>query len=476
MTVRRLLIAALTMLLLSCGTARPPAEPVPTVPPPAPAAVEPPAPEPEPVQEIEIIAPELTPAEDIEQESPYISPESEALPPHPAVDLALKYYTEGLRGKFQSALERFGPLRPLFQRTFEEEGVPSDLMYLTLTESLCQSKARSRVGAYGMWQFMKSTARLYGLKMNSFIDERAHTEKATRAAARYLKNSMNELDGNLPLVIASYNCGTGHVHRAIRKCGSTDFWILRPCLPRETRNFVPSVLAVMEIGKNPGKYGFAYSEDPVEAVEVLFVPTSVHLQKLAKQSGVPMEEILRLNPELRGKYTPPEGYSIRIPAGTKEAVLQGIPVHTVMEGQSLSGLAAKYKVRQALLAKVNDLPVDAPLKPGQRLFIPEAVTEGYHTVRKGENPYSIARHYGIPLQRLMEANDLTRRGLLHPGQQLKIPGIAADSVVTSQKYKIRRGDTLSKIAHKFSTTVDRIKELNNLTTERLTPGTLLLIE
>ena len=475
MRIRLLPWMVLVLSVLSCRAAR---APVPAIPqaPPSVAAVQPPAPEPEVPQDIEIIAPEINPSEDVEIGTPFISPEEETLPPHPAVEQAVQFYADSIRGKFQAALDRFGPLRPMIQRTFEAEGAPPELIYITLTESLCQSKARSRVGAYGMWQFMKGTARLYHLKINSFIDERAQTEKATRAAAQYLKNSMEELGGDLLLTIASYNCGTGNVQRAIRKCGGGDFWAIRPCLPKETRNFVPSVLAAAEIANNPATYGFSYSEQAPDPSEAIAIPTSANLKKLAQKANVPLEEILQLNPELRGKYTPPEGYLLQVPAGTKEALLAGIPIHIVQEGESLTRIAADHKVNPALVAKVNELSLEDVLTPGQRLYIPESVTEGYHTVQAGESPYTIARHYGIPLERFLEANGMTKRVVLHPGQQLKVPGIEGETVLTQRKYKVHRGDTLAKIARRFSTTVDRLKTINNLNSENLTPGHFLIIE
>jgi len=178
--------------------------------------------------------------------------------------------------------------------------------------------------------------RLYGLAINSIIDERAHIENPPHAAARYLRNSLDELGNDKLLAIASYNCGIGNVKPGHPQMRLTDFWTLRPCLPKETRNFVPSVLASIEIGSNPAKYGFAYSEEQRVAMEDLYIPTSVNLQKLASKADLPLEDILDLNPELRGKYTPQSGYTIKVPEGTRDLLMQGIPVHVVQPGDSLS--------------------------------------------------------------------------------------------------------------------------------------------
>jgi membrane-bound lytic murein transglycosylase D len=468
----------LLILLVACQTTPPPPM---EVPPPEAASIavadlEPIA-EPAEPEEIEIEIPEAVALDDWEEDSPLISPEEDTLPPHPAVEAAIAYYAERVHDKFQAALDRFGQHRPMFQSAFEEAGTPADLIYLTLTESMCRPRARSRVGAYGMWQFMRGTARIYGLTINSVVDERAHIEKSTRAAARYLRNSLDELDNDRLLAIASYNCGLGNVNKAMKRCKSDDFWTLRPCLPKETRNFVPSVLAAIEIGSNPAKYGFSYSEEPWFHTEDLYLPTSVDLQKLSWKAGLTLETLLDLNPELRGKYTPQNGYSIRVPEGTRDLLMQGIPVHVVQPGDCLSSLAARFKVKQSLLARVNNLDIGQDLMPGQPLFIPEAIYEGYHTVKKGESPYSIARKYGVPLQRLLEANGFTQRTIIRPGQQIKVPGMAGEAtVMTTKTYKIRRGDTLAKIARQFSTSVDRLKAANNLTSDLLHPGQTLVIQ
>lgn len=431
------------------------------------------APEPpeEEVIEVEVIEPILDVEEEVEI-APQI-PETEELPPHPAVEEAIKFYTEKYYEKYQMALERFSYYKKEMERIFQEENIPTDLIYMPLTESLFNSKAKSRRGAYGIWQFISSTAKLYGLKIDSFIDERADYIKATKAAAKYLKNSFEIFNGDLLLTIASYNCGAGNVLKAQRKCNSQDFWEIRKCLPKETRNFVPSVLASMEIGKNPSKYNFYFEEREMPLYEEIFIPHSINLKKVLKESDIDLEEIRKINPELKSHYTPPHGYNLKIPGELKETFFSILPFHIAKENETLKDLELKYKVKAELIARVNNINLNEKLKEGEKIFIPEDTFEGYHIVKKGENPYLIAKKYGVPLEKLLEINGLSKRSLIHPGQKLKVPG---GYVAETKSYKVKKGDTLAEIARKFSTTVEKIMELNGLKTHNIKPGTVLLIE
>lgn len=439
---------------------------------PPPEIVENPVPE---IQEEEIQIEVIEPIPDAEEEveiAPQI-PETEQLPPHPAVEEAIRFYTEKYYEKYQLALERFSYYKKEMEKIFREENIPTVLIYMTLTESLFNPKAKSRRGAYGVWQFISSTAKLYGLKIDSFIDERADYIKATKAAAKYLKNSFEIFEGDLLLTIASYNCGAGNVLKAQRKCKSQDFWEIRKCLPKETRNFVPSVLASMEIGKDPLKYNFYFEEREMPLYEEIFIPHSINLKKVLKESDIDIEEIRKINPELKSHYTPPYGYNLKIPGELKETFFSNLPFHLAKENETLKDLELKYKVKAELIARVNNRNLNEKLKEGEKIFIPEDTFEGYHIVKKGENPYLIAKKYGVPLEKLLEVNGLSKRSLIHPGQKLKVPG---GYVAETKSYKVKKGDTLAEIARKFSTTVEKIMELNGLKSQNIKPGTVLLIE
>lgn len=436
--------------------------------------IEEPPPIPPPEEEI-IEVEEIEPIEEVEEVevAPQI-PETDQLPPHPAVEEAIRYYCEKYYEKYQEALERFSYYKKEMERIFLEENVPTDLIYMTLTESLFNPKARSRKGAYGVWQFISSTAKLYGLKIDSFIDERADYLKATRAAAKYLKNSYNTFNGDLLLTIASYNCGIGNVIKAQKRCKGEDFWEIRKCLPKETRNFVVSVLASIEIGKNPDKYNFNFSkENEIPLYSEIFVPYSVNLKKILKDSHITVDYIRQINPELKSHYTPPYGYNLKVPREAEEIFLSNFPYHIAKENETLKDLEKQYKVKAELIAKVNNLSLNQPLKEGDKIFIPEDTFEGWHIVQKGENLYLISRKYGVSLEKLLEINGLSKKSIIHPGQKLKVPG---GYVSETRTYRVKKGDTLAKIARRFSTTVEKIMELNGLSSQNLKPGIVLLIE
>lgn len=471
--MKKIVPLLIIILFISCQSARKETfkiEEKKVVPPPE--IVEIPVPE---IQEEEIQIEVIEPIPYVEEEveiAPQI-PETEQLPPHPAVEEAIKFYTEKYYEKYQLALERFSYYKKEMEKIFEEENIPTDLIYMTLTESLFNPKAKSRRGAYGVWQFISSTAKLYGLKIDSFIDERADYIKATKAAAKYLKNSYETFNGDLLLTIASYNCGIGNIQKAQRKCKAIDFWEIRKCLPKETRNFVPSVLASIEIGKNPQKYNLFYEENETPIYSEIFIPYSLNLKKILKDSNISIDYIKQINPELRSHYTPPYGYNLKIPEEAKESFLSNFPYHIARENETCKELEKQYKVKAELIARVNKLNVNQPLKEGDKIFIPEDTFEGYHIVQKGESPYSISRKYGVSLEKLLEVNGLSKRSLIHPGQKLKIPG---GYVSETKTYKVKKGDTLAKIARKFSTTVEKIMEINNLNSHNLKPGIVLLIE
>lgn len=425
----------------------------------------------EEIIEVEVLEPIFEVEEEIEI-APLI-PETETLPPHPAIEEAIKFYTQDYLEKYSEALERFSYYKKELERIFLEEDIPKELIYMSLTESLFNPRAKSRKGAYGVWQFISPTAKIYGLKIDSFIDERANIIKSTKASAKYLKESYKTFEGDLLLTIASYNCGIGNVFKAQRKCKAKDFWEIRKCLPRETRNFVPSVLASIEIGKNPSKYNFSFEEKEMPLLKEVFIPYSINLRKILKEEKEIYEKIKQINLELKSHYTPPYGFNLKLTEEIFDFFISKLPYHLAKEGETLKDLELKYKVKADLIAKVNNLKKEEILKEGQRVFIPEDTFEGYHIVKKGENPYLIAKKYNVPLEKFLEINGLNKKSLIHPGQKLKVPSSYTTEV---KKYKVKKGDTLAKIAKKFSTTIEKIMQLNNLENHQIKPGVVLLIE
>ncbi len=426
----------------------------------------------EEIVEVEVLEPVIEVEEEVIEVFPII-PEVEEPLPHPAVEEAINYYVNNYFEKYQRALEGLYSYKNKMEEIFINYGLPTDFIYMTLTESLFNPKAKSRKGAYGIWQFIRPTAKIFGLKIDSFIDERADYIKSTVAAAKYLKEAYETLSKDLLLCIASYNCGIGNVLKAQKKCNAREFWEIRKCLPKETRNFVPSVLASIEIGKNPLKYGFFIEEKEIPNYEEIFIPYSVNLKKIAKNANLDLKKIKEINPELKSHYTPPYGYNLKLEQNIKEIFISAIPYHISKEGETLKDLEKKYKVKAETLAKANKIKLNEKLREGQKIFIPEETLEGYHIVQRGENPFSISKKYGIPLEKFLEVNGLTKKSIIHPGQKLKVPG---SIIMDIKKYKVKKGDTLAKIAKKFSTTVEKIMEINGLKSPAIKPGLILQIE
>jgi len=235
---------------------------------------------------------------------------------HP-VNQFVSYFSRGRgRATMEAGLARSARYRAMVDRVFKEEGVPTDLVWLAQVESGWDPYALSRAGAKGIWQFVPSTGARYGLTQNYWIDERSNPEKSTRAAARYLKWLSNRYQGNWSLALAAYNTGEANVDAAITRSGSRDFWHLHRSghLARETRNYVPAILAVVTIAKSPAKYGFEVPPAYHERYVTRMISSQTDLRPLARRLKLPYGAVLDLNPELQRGVTPPGKHTIRLPA------------------------------------------------------------------------------------------------------------------------------------------------------------------
>ncbi len=360
----------------------------------------------------------------------------------------LDYYQGRGRKATEEALRRSGRYVDEFRKIFAEEGLPQDLVYMAHVESLFKPKAYSRARARGIWQFMSGTGRVYGLNINWWVDERMDFERATRSAARMLKDLKEEF-GDWYLVLAAYNVGKGRVGRALRRYGDMDYWTMvkRRLIPRETRNFVPSILAAMIIYKNPARYGFDVQPDPPMDREKVAVPYQADLNVIADLIDVDVDLLDEMNPELLRGITPFESddYYLKVPPGKAiEAAQQlaDLPPdkrlrwahHKVRNGETLSLIASRYRVAIRAIADMNRIRNVNRLSLGQDLIIPlsdyRAVasagsgmpSSGSHIVRRGDSLYRIARHYGVRMNDLFKWNNLGPRDTIHPGQEIRLSG------------------------------------------------------
>lgn len=357
----------------------------------------------------------------------------------------LDYFQSQGRERTQEAMRRAGPYLPHFRRIFAEEAVPVDLVYMAHVESLFKPNAYSRARARGIWQFMAGTARLYGLQVNWWLDERLDFFKATRAAARHLRD-LHEEFGDWYIALAAYNVGPGRIYRIFRRHGRLDYWTMarRRMLPRETRNYVPSVLAAMIIYRHPERYGFEPPEETPLSSEEVSVPFQVDLQVVADLLGVSKGRLQELNPELVRGITPfgESDYRLRVPAGMGEKAAQALAElppekrlrwahHRVRKGETLSHIAARYGVSVRAIAETNRLRSIHRLRIGQDLIIPLSdwraglpapETADVHIVQRGESLYRIARRYGVRVEDLRVWNGLEDRDLIYPGQELRLSG------------------------------------------------------
>ncbi len=413
----------------------------------------------------------------------------------------LDYYQNG-RGRtfIELGLERVGRYQPLIEKILKEEGVPQDLIYLCQAESAFVPRALSRAKAKGMWQFISSRGKEYGLKQNWWIDERSDPEKSTRAAAKHLKDLYQEF-GDWYLAMAAYNAGPMRITRAMSKTGASDFWKLaeKKALPKETMNYVPTILALTIIGKNPEKYGFTVT--PASPLEVDRVPVDkpTDLRVIAEAIHVSVDDLKELNPHVLRGTTPPDDpeFELVLPKGFADIFKEQIATlpaakrvlfryHTVGRNETLSTVARKYGTTSKELAAANSLSTKRPLRVGQELMIPMsgggpatapvASTAKSYTVRSGDTLSRLAARFGVSTQDLKTWNRLSTTRLA-VGKKLAVaaPAVAAaDSKSITHKVKV--GETLNKIATAYKTTVAAIlswNKSNDLSV--LHPGDLITI-
>ena len=437
--------------------------------------------------------------------------------------LAYLNYFKTARGSaiVETGLRRAGRYREMVQRVLREEGMPQDLIYLAQAESAFLPQAVSRAGARGMWQFMSYAGRKYGLEKTWWVDERQDPEKATRAAARDLRE-LYEQFGDWYLAMAAYNSGPGRVQSAVKRTGYADFWELyrRNVLPRETRNYVPIIVAVAIMAKNPSQYGLqTVVPDPPMTYDTVKINYPVDLRLVSECIDVPPSELQELNPSLLRMTTPKSHFDLHLPVGTEQkyqAAIASIPAgmrlwwryHTVASGETLISLARTYRTPMKTIAMANQLDMSDTIEAGAKLVIP--IAPGRHSsgdgqtyarhltvyrVRKNDTLETVSNNLGIAPATIrrwnrMKGDSLAGRRVLYVHLPVSPTVAAAEHQPTpksqrsseladnksgsSVRHTVKRGETLYSIANNYKTSVKAIKQTNaNVATLR--PGMVLVI-
>jgi membrane-bound lytic murein transglycosylase D len=343
------------------------------------------------------------------------------------------------RAIVEAGLRRQGRYHEMISRVLHEEGVPQDLIYLAQAESAFQPLALSRAGARGMWQFVAYRGQQYGLRRTWWIDERQDPEKATRAAAQHLRD-LYGLFGDWYLAMAAYNCGPGNVQKGIERTGYADFWELyrRNVLPKETKNYVPIILALTLIAKDAAHYGIDVDPESPVTIDMVKPGRAIDLRLVAETIDVDVETLRALNPSLLRLATPDDpGFELRLPAGAAER----------------------------FSAEIADIPAD------------KWVSWRRHRVETGETLTSIAKKYHVTAAAIGAANGLQPRGALEPGEKLIIPAASPQAETKRHlvSYRVRKGDTFLGIADRFSVDSDDLKKWNRLKTNHVSRGMVLRI-
>jgi len=423
------------------------------------------------------------------------------------VEQFIQYFQTTGRKIFTNWLARSERYIPFMKNLLRENGLPEDLVYMSLIESGFNPYAYSRRKASGPWQFIYLTGKRYGLKANWWVDERRDPEKSTIAATKYLKD-LYDLFECWYLAAAGYNAGEGKIMNAMKRYRTEDFWELTKYryLKRETKDYVPQMIAAALIAKDPEKYGFVGVEyqEPLQ-YEKVNVPAVTDLRLVAKACEISLEELKDLNPELLRWCTPPDSphYEIKIPVGKKELFLQNLEAipfqdrfqfktHIVKKGDTLSGIARLYRVDVEPILEINRLRRSSRLSVGMNLLIPipkdtkptwvaekrlngndqsPRMSEMTYTIKKGDTLWSIADEMGVNIGALSRWNNLNPEKKLMPGDKLKIRMSSGSEPLGDLHpkkegreiiYVVKEGDSLWSIAKKFNVTISEIKTWNGL--------------
>ena len=385
-------------------------------------------------------------------------------------------FTTTKKGFMEGALSRASRYLPMVRQVFEEEGVPKDLAYLAVIESGYKNEAKSYAKAVGMWQFMRSTGRIFGLKGSAWVEERRDPVKATRAAARYLKR-LYDLSGDWYLALVGYNAGPLTTERAILNVESRNFWDLHRSrwLRTQTKNYVPEMCAAVLVGRNPEKYGLVVPQLPPYVYESVEVQKPTSLSVIARLSGTDVATLKDLNPELLRGSTPPGTYALRVPPGRAMQVNRALAnlkgsqrldfkAYVIRKGDTPAKVAKRFKISEEDLLDANDMS-RKQFKPGRRIQVPPPPV-----LRVDDK--DIQAKPGLedkPLQTL-PALPPTEPALAPAPEK---PAAPAEAPARPDTHVVRKGETLFSIARTYEVSVEDLRRWNALKSNKVQAGVRL---
>ena len=420
----------------------------------------------------------------------------------------LKYFTGPGRKWYGKWLARSGKYWPMMHEKLDAAGLPRDMVFLSMIESGYATHAYSHASAVGLWQFMAATGKGYDLRVDWWVDERRNPERATDAAIEYLTH-LKKRYGHWYLAWAAYNAGPTRVSRGIRNHNTRDFWTLskKGSFRPETDNYVPKLLAAAIIGKNPERYGFTGIEKQAPmSHDTVTVSANVGIDVLARCADVSVDEFRALNPQLRRWALPPSPARqlVHVPKDTSRAFLAALDKipsdkrithrrHKVKRGETLGTIARSYGVSSGSIQTVNKIRNANRIAVGQELVIPVSGQAGatslaasrggqpaaaverpkYHTVRRGQTLSGIARKYSLKSKDIARWNNIKDARRIQAGQKLKLSGAKAGPQWTY--YTVRRGDTLSGIAQRHGCATKDLRSWNKLRSSKIMAGQKLKI-
>jgi membrane-bound lytic murein transglycosylase D len=379
---------------------------------------------------------------------------------------------------------------PLFEEAFDKQNVPLEIKYLAVVESALNPKAVSRVGATGLWQFMYQTGKQYGLKIDSYVDERSDPLKATEAAAQYMKN-MYAIFGDWDLVLASYNSGPGNVAKAIRRSGGQqNYWNIRKNLPKETQGYLPAFLATMYIYEYHKEHGIKPEKAPIKqfATDTVMIKRQMSFKQISELIDIPVAQLQILNPSYKLNVVPAyndQTHFLKLPQDK-------MAVFTSNESKIYAYVDREANLRERPFQIVRPIVTQDSVNTFQRLAQAKV---RYYRVKRGDNLSTIAQKYDVAVEDLKKWNNIRGNKVAY-GKNLKINGVEADqkstavakveidkkgiqkdslATPTNSIYVVQKGDNLSNIAKKFNVTVAELQDWNKLTTKSISLGASLQV-